>query len=380
MSIFYNYLKLFLRSKWKFFPPPKKKILIFDPVINPFKKYFNFEDYNTLYRRGEEINLFIILVCFFQLKINSKNYYKNYIKFSKPKVIITAIDNLPSFYLLHKLTNVKTVFVQNGIRTMWGDIFSMKNITKKKKISSFIVDYMFVFNEHIAKKYKSFIVGKTVSIGSFRNNISKISKKRKKKEILWLSGYKPYDLNDKITGKFANNYFYKNDDVAIRLVYNLTKENNIKFNILGRCREEHRIQEENYFKKNCNKKINYIKYFLERDTYKIIDQYEYIMCIDSTLGKENLSRNGKSGFFFNRPYKYPISTRRYGGMEKTKRKGPYWTTYNNRKEFKRVFDFVIKSNDKTWNKARSKYNNNVITYDEGNQKFLNIMSKILKAD
>ena len=40
--------KYFIKSKWKFIPPPKKYFLIFDGIINPFHKYFNKKNINVL--------------------------------------------------------------------------------------------------------------------------------------------------------------------------------------------------------------------------------------------------------------------------------------------------------------------------------------------
>ena len=62
---------------------------------------------------------------------------------------------------------------------------------------------MFVHNKHVAKIYNSFIEGKIVEIGSFYNNISS-NRKKKKKEILFISSYKPK------SHKKVNVYIIKN--------------------------------------------------------------------------------------------------------------------------------------------------------------------------
>ena len=110
----------------------------------------------------------------------------------------------------------------------------------------------------------------------------------------------------------------------------------------------------------------------------IVEEFEYVMCIDSTLGIENFAKGNKTGFFFNRPYKFPITTRRLGGMENFPRKGLNWTTYNDEKEFQRVFNFVTNSKDKVWKGLKKKYASKAMKYDYSNKKFLKILKKVTR--
>ena len=96
-----------------------------------------------------------------------------YAKIVKAKVVITFIDNSFSFYFLkNNNPNLKTIFVQNGLRAIAGDIF-LKLETKKYKKEKYEVDLMLCFGQAIAKKYKKYIIGNSVVIGSFKNNMIK---------------------------------------------------------------------------------------------------------------------------------------------------------------------------------------------------------------
>jgi surface carbohydrate biosynthesis protein len=373
ISILLSYL---IKGKWKLFPPKPKKILIYDGMLNPFNNYFKKKDYNIYFRRGEELNIFLIFLCLIELKLTTKNYLRKYLFYSKPKIIITAIDNNHGFYSIANEYNITTMFVQNGIRTLWGDIFSQKKIANRRNKKKYKVDFMFVFNDTIAKKYSSFIQGKTIPIGSFKNNILKFKKVNKKKEILFISTHKAF--RDKLkTGKINDSFFFKNDKKIINFLSKRASLKKIKFNVLGRGLDNDSEIEKNFFNANCNNKLNFIKNFRGRDTYSIVNQYEYVMTIDSTLGIENFTKSHKTGFFFNRPYKFPIYTRRFGDMEKLKRKGPNWTSSEETKEFKRVFDFIINSKEKSWKNLRKKYAKKSMEYDYLNKKFLSIINNII---
>lgn len=376
MQNYLSYLKIFFNSKWSFSPPRQKKILIYDGELNPFKQYFKEKDYNIFFRRGEEINLYLISKMIFNLNISSDSYIKLFLNYAKPKIIITAIDNNYKFYSLKKKFSIPTVFVQNGTRTNWGDIFSKKEVIKKSNKKIFEVDFMFVFNDTIAKKYNSFIKGKTFSIGSFKNNINlKNIKKNKKKEILFISTFK---LGKAGKRSFLDKVFYKNDDIVIKYISNFAKKNKIKLNILGRSIGILSKIEKNYYDNLCAEGYKFIPNYKDRKTYEIVNKYKYILTIDSTLGIENLARGERTAFLFNRPYKFPIHTRRYGGTENLPRKGPNWTTYNNTAEFNRVLKYLFIKNEKNWKKTHSKHTKKCMEYDSGNKKFLKILNYYIK--
>ena len=77
--------------------------------------------------------MFNAVRCFFL------NYFKNYLKFSQPKIIVTGVDN-DHFYKISKIFKVKTIAVINGNRTYWNDIFINKSVNNKKiKKNSLII-------------------------------------------------------------------------------------------------------------------------------------------------------------------------------------------------------------------------------------------------
>ena len=95
-----SFIKYLIFSKWTFLPPKPKKILIIDGIQNPFKEYFKEKDINILYRRGEEMNIFVLFSCLVNFRLSTESYYKKYIKFAEPKIILTAINTFPMFYRL----------------------------------------------------------------------------------------------------------------------------------------------------------------------------------------------------------------------------------------------------------------------------------------
>ena len=180
-----------------FFKPSLKKILIYDNEGSKYiSRYLKKESYDILHTRTEKLSILVIFKCIIKLKFKRKAYIEEYIKLVQPKLIITFIDNNKSFYNLKKISSAKTLFIQNGIRTCFNDIFfytfdSNMKLFPEIKQNNFAVDYMLVWNDRVGKLYNKFIDGECISIGSFRNNfLIKKEIPKKNKVILFISNFK----------------------------------------------------------------------------------------------------------------------------------------------------------------------------------------------
>ena len=82
-----------------------------------------------------------------------KAYTEAYIQVVLPKVVITLTDNNARFYEISKsFPDIKTIFIQNGIRGELGDVF--EGLVKSE---NYHVDHMLVFSAAIGRKYKTYI-------------------------------------------------------------------------------------------------------------------------------------------------------------------------------------------------------------------------------
>ena len=146
-----NLVNLVVNAKRIFSYPRKSTILLFDSAGSKFLfGLINQQETQILNIRGEEINIPIFLESFFSVE----KYIEKYINAVSPKFVITFTDNNKLFYKIknnHK--SVTSIFIQNGHRSEIGDVFS----ELKKGCFGYQVDYMFVFNDLIAKKYNEYI-------------------------------------------------------------------------------------------------------------------------------------------------------------------------------------------------------------------------------
>ncbi len=191
MRKIYKILLFILNSKFVFKKPKSVDIIIYDRILSEYiALYLKPFSHEVLQIRGQSLNLFILLKLI--LKFPTKNflheYVKIYIETVKPKIVITANDNdIKFFKLKNHIKNIdfKTIAIQNGYRTLTApDII---NYYKDFKNKDLLVDYFLCFNDEIGKLYQKLFNSKSLTIGSFLNNInfkSKIQKKKKKKIFL----------------------------------------------------------------------------------------------------------------------------------------------------------------------------------------------------
>ena len=169
IKFFFNKIK---QSKILFSLPIKTDILIFDLFdSNLKKKLFSKFSVSCLLIRGEEINFYILIKSLFSFSNMKKAYIHNFIGFVQPKIIITMVDNNYLFYEISKKhKGIKTIFLQNGWRSYYSDIFEFFDENNQFNTTNFFVDYMYVFGSEIGKKYNRYIDGKIINYGSLKNN------------------------------------------------------------------------------------------------------------------------------------------------------------------------------------------------------------------
>ncbi len=309
-----------------------------------FKEVIGKNNAEILSVRGEKLNLYII----FNLIINNFSYIFDlnrlkfeyillYIKLVDPKLVITYCDNDPQFYKLKKFFyHIKFISVQNGYRFYKSDLFST---LKKKEIKNLSCDYIFCFNEFIAKFYEKFINCKTVVIGSVKNNSVSKSNFNKDRHCLFVSSYGVSKL--KIEKKILN------------IINNFCKENSLQLKILSRRGEE----EEKKFYLNINPKLEVIEQSNDYKTsYKLIDKALLVVSLNNTLGYESISRNNKTIFLNLNDREINCSSYiKYAWPMKFKDKGPFWTNNFNENQIKEILEDILKMKNSEWNEISKKF-------------------------
>ena len=360
---------IFLRIQ--FFPPSKKKILIYDLIgIEYFDKFFFKKDYEIFFNRYEKINFFILakVIIKYGLTNIKKNYKFSYISYVSPKIIITFADNNPGFYhTKSKFPDIIFIAIQNGVRNRL-DLLSLKKDSSKKKLQC---DYILVLSKNFLIKFKEIINGNVINAGSFKLNFFSKNNISSKKDILFIS-----QTNKNIALK----KIVFNEIVLIKHLHQYCVDNNLDLTIL--------LKGKNFllkhFKKEFNDKIftkiNYISRNDPFSNYQVIKKFRLISFTHSTLGLEAFGLGKKIVAFPLgstskkwREANNVLFLEKFGYPGSFKNQGFFWSNKINKNILYKITDRVLKANRKEWD-YQLKKNSNLITYNYQNT----ILKKIIK--
>ena len=102
-------LNILIFSKKNYSKPKKNDILIFDSDLSDLILHYldtskvHVLDNRYKQHKGQKINIFILIKMLFNLKFSSYEYFKIYLNYVSPKVILTLIDNNKTFYKLKEM-------------------------------------------------------------------------------------------------------------------------------------------------------------------------------------------------------------------------------------------------------------------------------------
>ena len=122
--------------------------------------------------------------------------------------------------------------------------------------------------------------------------------KKKKNRIVIISTFRDYDKNSSMGNNISWGEYTKNDKYFLDWLITFAKKYQIQIDILGRYSLSENDKEYLYFKKFFkNYDFSYIDNYKNRNTYGILDNYNFAFTIDSTFGIRMFSARRKGRFF-----------------------------------------------------------------------------------
>lgn len=365
-------LKIVSKSKFEFFKPTQRDILVFDKTNTFFVQKYLGENKSTLSTRNEKFNLYVLIANFIQGKFSKIEYINSFINFVNPKIIISTIDNNPFFYSLKTTKNQKKILVQTAWKSPVYDRSILKltknriTVVKKKNYS---IDLIFVFNKYFGKLFKKLNSKKVIIIGSLKSNYYYKKNIKKNIDLLLISSWSNIDLNSKITSELKFFEYQRYQNLILKNLSTYIKKYKLKLYILGKHNNEQSSNEFNYFN-NFFKEDNWK--FLVNDninSYKLVDKSEVILTFHSTLGYESLSRGNKTIFINPFNDEKSMASTKFGWPSKLKKNGPFWTTNVTYRGFETIVNRVRDMKNNEFKSLFSKYAKNLMPYDKNNKIF-----------
>ncbi len=383
-----TFYTIFIVSCKEWLLPKKAEVLIYDACgAEALMPYLNKHIVTTMAVRGEVINVPCLLRAALTLnfwKVWKYNpftaYTEAFIQAVSPKVVITFIDNNQAFYVIsNRFPDIKTIFIQNGIRTK--DVFEKLN-----KLENYHVDYMCVFGDAIGKKYNSYITGKALTLGSLKNNAVKKNNIVSDDIVLFISQYREKAKKNapfftEVNGTpIYHDQFYSTEVIALKFLVKWCAKNKKILKIAGVTYENNGIEREFYASILDGCAWEYQPKTEQYSSYKEIDAAEIVVFIDSTMGYESIVRGKRTASFSCRMVDMHDQTRVFGWPAVLPNNGPFWTNDQNETQFQRVMDYLNTVSDDDWEQTRKCYASELIEFDSGNTRFVALLQVLLGTE
>lgn len=365
--------------------PKKSRIAILDfPGANLIQRTLNINNIPIISLRAVKINLLILILSIFENQNLTKGqkYIVSFIKFVRPKMIISHIDNNQFFYNLKKIfPEIIFIFIQNG--TSLAD-YSKKEIKKL----NWKADYFFSYSKSFSEIYNSIFNIQTHTIGSFKNNLKTRKKKIKKKDLVYISQFTKSNFpNEKIkSGRkfYSRETFFKAERVLLPIIHKFCLNNNLNLIIAGRnffkidSTSEEKFYKDIIFKKG-ELKTNFIFKHIQDEfsSYDLMDQSKLVVFIDSALGYQSLARKNKSLACCLRSAFLKNENLKFGWPLKLKNEGDFWINYFDKKKIENKLEFLFNLPQSKWKKIYHKQKNKLVIFDSDNLTFKKIVRKLL---
>lgn len=382
MRKLWNLLSYFWHARkcWRW--PKQSDVLIFDAChqqllleyLHPWKP-------EVLHVRGEQINMPVLVASLFKNGRKVDAYIDCFIERVRPRLVVTMIDNRPDFWTIsQKHPGVKTVFVQNGWRTYFGDVSETLDKVDTLRHRKLQVDYMLTFGAMNGAEYARYISGTVVPIGSIKNNLIPPTHSAQPDMIAFISQWRNEGLylGDEYCSQEA--FFGQADRCILKCLARYAHKKNKRLAIIltNGARGKLRSQEEDYFRELLGHEGEFLELQGPYPSYRAVDAAEVVVAVDSTLGYESIARGTRTAIFCIRGSLLGVPGRTYGWPGNLPAEGPFWTNRPDPEAFERILDHLFEIDDAQWRKDIETTNfSSLMIYNRGNSIFKSILEKEL---
>lgn len=379
---FFRYFIL-ARKAWRW--PRQSDVLILDAAGQEFLlEYLQPRKPEVLYVRGEQINMRVLWASLFRSGKKSDAYLDCFIERVRPRLILTLIDNNAKFYSLAvRHQNIKTLFVQNGFRGYYLDVFEYLYGMKPSK-DGLKVNYMMTFGSRIGAEYAQYIQGTVVPMGSLKNNRFPKGHSKKAGTIAFVSQYRN-TRGLMMGGKFYNRslVFEQTDRLVLTFLAKYSTLHGKEMVIVpcsGYYKDGTLEKEKEYYNKLLGQTCVFSDWRWLGSSYDAADTAEVVVSIDCTLGYESAARGNRTAIFSIRSELLGIPGCTYGWPATYPDEGPFWTNRSDIVAFERILDHLFVINDEQWQIELSQSGfADIMIYDPGNSILQSVLNSELGA-
>lgn len=377
--------------------PPITDLLIYqnNDAIEPLVKLLSEGTYNSFDPSASVLNIYVLWHTIRNRRFSLVGYCASFVRLSKPRVVLTMMDNDTNFYQL-KVLCPEQIFIgiQNGLRgnispTPNTGFFDLMNLLKQRKKLS--VDHLFVFGPAIVNSYRQITDGEITPHGSLINNFQKPFNRRPKPtrlKILLLSSLPSTDPSSEEKFSFFGSTpmtyreYFEAEGLVANYLSDYCQKNNYHLTILGKRPGSTTFEEQFFRDRIGSSNWTFVPRQSTTSNYVEVDKGDVIVAIDSTLGYECLARGHRVAFLsirldrMKRPDLERIQDFDFGFPSDLGDQGPFWTNKSNESDFDRVLSFCCNASWNDWDTASQAVRDLIMIHNPGNTKLLSVLTSL----
>ena len=337
-------------------------------------------------------NFWILVRCVFLRRLNMIGYIQTVIEIVKPQLVITFIDNDPSFYTLKsKIAGPSYIAVQNGMKHNYsyahknGLIDQFLEAGSKDVLSA---DLICTFGNSYSRFFEKYVDSDALVTGNLRNNDLVISSPNNSDfDIVFMSQHAPFDVSTSSEFVYLNDSsisiqnFYKIESDVAKFLAQYCQDRSLKFAVSGKRGPEDSFESDFYTKAIGGLPYTFLPRLHRTSSYENAYRAKLVIVVDSTIGYELLSRGKKVAFFsarkigssqdhdqyrdtcFGFPSEYPDS-------------GPFWTNQPDTNEYTRILDDLFAYSEADWSLLHKQYTEDLMALRPGSPEFIGVLKAL----
>ena len=391
--------------KIEFVWPRKHRVVFIGSTGESLLKTYVAEDDIKLYVSPRtRLNVWIVLLATFSGRWGMRGYYRAFLRFTRPKFVLTFEDNALEFYLTKVfLPRCVTVCLQNGRRDTYSttpnqDIWKL---IRQLVPPEFVPDLVLSHGDPQSMYYQSALGGaaKVKAIGSMRNNAVEITSHHELPRILFVSSFPNLGPNGRLEDVSSTTFGYWSSTtpgstqqqsltfgsffcaeglVATRTAA-IANTLGLEFCVLGKRPAWQQGELHYYASALQGLPWTYLPAESKSLSYERVSMNDIVVNIDSTFGYEMFARGIRVAFISCRMQAAGLpqnSEQNFADPLVTEPTGFFWTNSDTPAEMQRVITTVASMSISEWDAATRDLRASVMPFDPGNGELCALLTEL----
>ena len=373
--------------------PRRVRLVYFGRIgLGILRNYVTETDVAIYENPREHLNVWVALRMLLSRDLSEFSYYRAFLRWRKPKFVITMEDNNVTFYATKLiLPECKTLAIQNGVRNAHSHSAdsNFKLDLQRLNQEGYDADVIGTLGGLGSTFYRGALPSsrvKLVEMGHVMNNALSVSDEggtQSGRRLVFISKFPnrgesgvDNEWDSKVIfymhqAALTAKQYYNVEAIVARICAAVAAEQSMSFVVLGK-RPAWQVGEYNYFAEHLQGlSWQYLPSSNQASSYEAIRPSDVIVNVDSTLGYELFSRGLRVAFIAARMHAagHPeIVEQRFGYPLLEESSGPFWTSEASDSEIRRVIKTAISVNEEQWLKMTDSARQMLFQYDRGNSR------------